>query len=76
MYTKTPLDLRFKTIRKQQSSYLEFMASFYRHYTKTDCAFMNSGNFRADCLIEDGVVTYGQLMNVIHDNIIVKIVSG
>ncbi len=47
-FTKKEMDLRFKKIRKQQSPFLEFMASIYRHESGADIAMMNSGNFRMD----------------------------
>lgn len=37
---------------------------------------MNSGNFRADCYIPAGPVTFGILTNIIQDEIVVKKVSG
>ena len=52
------------------------MGSFYRHYANADCAFMNSGNFRADCLIPIGGISVGTLTNVIQDGIVVKIIDG
>ena len=70
------MDLRFKTIRKEQSAFLEFLVSVYRHESKADCAFMNSGNFRADVDVQPGPVTYGVLTNVIEDDIVIKKVPG
>ena len=73
---KHDIDLTFKTIRIQQSSFLEFLASVYRFWAKADCAFMNCGNFRMDVYIKAGPVTYGALTNVIEDDIIVLLVPG
>lgn len=70
------IDLRFTSIRRKQNAYLEFLVSLYRHYTKSECALMNSGNFRADKYIPAGPVTYGLLTNVIQDEIVVLKVPG
>ena len=37
---------------------------------------MNSGNFRMDCKIEPGPITFGTIENIILDTIIVKIVPA
>jgi len=37
---------------------------------------MNSGNFRMDCEIPPGSITFGTLINVINDKVIVKYVTG
>ena len=66
-YVLNGVDLRFQTIRKEQSAFLEFLVSVYRHPSKGDCAFMNSGNFRADIKVPAGPITYGALTNVIED---------
>lgn len=73
---KQDLDLTFNTIRKEQSAFLEFMVSIYRHYSRADCAFMNAGNFRMDQIIKAGPVTYGTLTNIIEDTIVVKKILG
>lgn len=76
MYTKKPIDLTFKTIRKEQTPFLEFLVSFYRHFTSADCAFMNSGNFRMDQHINTGPITFGVISKVIEDQVVVKLVPG
>lgn len=37
---------------------------------------MNAGNFRMDCFIEPGPITYGTLTNMIEDTIVTKKVLG
>lgn len=75
-YTVKDLDLRFSTIRKEQSPFLEFLASIYRHESGADVAMMNSGNFRMDTLVKAGPITFGVIENIITDRIVVKIVPG
>jgi 2',3'-cyclic-nucleotide 2'-phosphodiesterase (5'-nucleotidase family) len=76
LFTLKPMDLRFKIIRKEQSPFLEFLASVYRHESEADIAMMNSGNFRMDCKIEAGAVTFGIIENIIMDGVIVKIIPA
>ena len=76
LYLNQQVDLRFKTIRMQQSDYLEFIVSIYRHHAKADCAIMNAGNFRMDQLLKPGPVTYGVATNIIEDIIILKKIPG
>lgn len=68
--------MEFKTIRKEQTPFLEFLVSFYRHFTSADCAFMNAGNFRMDCEIKPGPITFGVISRVIEDQVVVKLVLG
>jgi 2',3'-cyclic-nucleotide 2'-phosphodiesterase (5'-nucleotidase family) len=75
-FTKKELDLRFTTIRKQQSPYLEFLVSVYRHATEADIAMMNAGNFRMDTLIKPGPITFGVIENIITDKVVVKLVPA
>jgi hypothetical protein len=37
---------------------------------------MNSGNFRMDCEIKEGPITFGVIDRVIEDNVVVKQVTG
>lgn len=37
---------------------------------------MNSGNFRMDCEIKPGPITFGVISRVIEDEVVVKLVSG
>ena len=55
---------------------MEFLVSFYRHFTSADCAFMNAGNFRMDCELKEGPITFGVIERVIEDHVVVKQVSG
>lgn len=70
------MDLRFTTIRKQQSPFLEFLVSIYRHESEADVAMMNSGNFRMDTIIKPGPITFGVIENIITDTIVVKLVPA
>lgn len=75
-FTLKDLDLRFCTIRKEQSPFTEFLVSIYRHETGADIAMMNSGNFRMDTYVKAGPITFGVIENVITDKIVVKLVPG
>lgn len=44
--------------------------------TAAECAFMNSGNFRMDCEINPGPITFGVIDKVIGDQVVVKYVTG
>jgi 5'-nucleotidase len=75
-FTLKDIDLKFSTIRKEQSPYLEFLVSIYRHETGADIAMMNCGNFRMDTYIKAGPITFGVIENVITDKVVVKLVPG
>lgn len=74
--TDCDLDLRFCNIRRNESPYIGMVADWYRFVTEADCVILSSGNFRNDCILHEGPLSYGTFTNQIEDQVVTKFVSG
>jgi 5'-nucleotidase len=74
--TDCEIDLRFCFIRKNESPYISMFADWYRFFTEADCVILSSGNFRNDCIVHEGPLSYGTVTNQIEDKVVVKAVKG
>ena len=76
LYLRQDVDLTFKTIRKSQTPFVEFIADLYTESMRADCSLINSGNFRIDKILPAGPVTFSALTSIIYDTVIVKELTG
>lgn len=62
-YTATPLDGRFKTVRRAESNLGNFVCDLMRFYHDADCAMMAAGTIRGDQIYPPGVLRIRDIMN-------------
>ncbi|KAF9236777.1 Metallo-dependent phosphatase-like protein [Melanogaster broomeanus] len=77
-YTTAPLDGRTSVIRTEETNIGNMVADAVRAYYNADIAFINSGSLRCDRIIEAGVVTVKDVIEIVpFDNtFVVKRLSG
>ena len=57
--TEKPLDIRFKTVRSRETLIGNFVCDLIQEEVSANCAFINSGNFRADNIYKPGEMNIG-----------------
>ena len=57
--TEKPLDIRFKSVRSRETLIGNFVCDLIQEEVSANCAFMNSGNFRADNVYKPGEMNIG-----------------
>ncbi|KIJ19416.1 hypothetical protein PAXINDRAFT_178979 [Paxillus involutus ATCC 200175] len=77
-YTAVPLEGRTSVIRTEETNIGNMVADAVRAYYNADIAFINSGSLRCDRIIEVGVVTVKDLIDVVpfDNNFVVKRLPG
>jgi len=57
--TEKKLDIRFKIVRSRETLIGNFVCDLIQEELSTNCAFINSGNFRADNVYKPGEMNVG-----------------
>eukprot|EP00041_Stephanoeca_diplocostata_P032005 m.1012301 g.1012301 ORF g.1012301 m.1012301 type:complete len:965 (+) comp24066_c1_seq7:370-3264(+) len=64
-HTAVPLDARFAAIRTRETNVGNFVADCMRESCHADCALINSGTLRADCVFAPGPLTYRSITELV-----------
>mmetsp|Transcript_1114 Transcript_1114/g.1008 ORF Transcript_1114/g.1008 Transcript_1114/m.1008 type:complete len:306 (+) Transcript_1114:247-1164(+) len=65
LYTEVPLVTNFAKIRTSEQNLPNLMVDILRIAKDTDIALLNNGTFRSDCLFDKGIMTIGDLRQII-----------
>jgi len=77
-YNTTIMDTKFSVVRTQEASICNFIVDLIRRFCRVDICMLNGGTFRADRIIDPGVMTYENILAIVAFNepIVVKRMKG